>query len=240
MSGMLACLAAALVGVEPGWQPLPGGGMEYILQIKPGTREALHPNEAIESDVPEAVRDVRHVRIVVGRDALPKKLPDPVPAGGAPAGGAPARGSAASPPPSAERWPGRAAAGGASGSPLTAGPWGAKAFAPSSPLKGPASPPPPAALSPDPAGKPLIAQSAGFLEPSGTSGQGGSSSPAVQSPAPAEPQKPWRALWLTALMLCGSLGGNVYLGWIAWGTRSRCRAMLRTADPSAKPHAAGI
>jgi hypothetical protein len=212
MSAILACLAAALVGVETGWRPLPTGGMEYIIQVKPGTREALRPDEAIESDV--EVPNVRHFRFIVGRGPLPKELPVGAPA--AVAGGSPAV--------SAERWPGRAATG--SG--------GVKPFVPTlPPSKGASSPLPPKPLSPDPAVKPLIAQSAGFLEPSAENGKGRSSSPATQAFAPAEPQKPWPALWLTALLLCGSLGGNVYLGWIAWGVHSRCRAMLRAAEPNA-------
>jgi hypothetical protein len=101
------------------------------------------------------------------------------------------------------------------------------------PSKGGSSPLPPKPLSPDPAVKPLTAQRAGFLEPSDENSKGGASSPAAQVSAPAEPQKPWLALWLTALLLCGSLGGNVYLGWIAWGIHSRCRAMLRAAEPGA-------
>lgn len=31
------------------------------------------------------------------------------------------------------------------------------------------------------------------------------------------PQKPWGPLMLTMCALCLSLGGNVYLGWVAWG-----------------------
>jgi hypothetical protein len=235
MSAILACLAAALVGVEAGWRPLPTGGMEYIIQVEPGTLEALRPEDAIESDVPAEVRDVRHYRIVVGRGPLPKQLPAGAPATAAkgveptrtnfaPATGAPAAVVAGSPPGDAERWPGRAATGSAD----------VKPFVPTlPPLKGAASPLPPKPLSPDPAVQPLVAQSAGFLEPSAEHAKGGASSPAAPASAPAEPQKPWLALWLTALLLCGSLGGNVYLGWIAWGTHSRCRAMLRAAEPGA-------
>jgi hypothetical protein len=185
MSGVLACIAAALVGVDYGWRPLPGGGMEYIIQVEPGTREALRSDEAIESDVPPEVRDVRHFRFVVGT----KKLPRDLPAGSA--------GPAAGP---------RPAAIGALG-PLRPNP-----MVPSLPPLGPASSPSPAAAgSPSDAGKDASKPAAG------------------DNPGPAEPAQTWLPTWAWAatLLCCASLGGNVYLAWIACGIRKRCRAMLQ-------------
>ena len=46
-----------------------------------------------------------------------------------------------------------------------------------------------------------------------------------------QPPKPWMALTLTAVALCGSLGGNAYLVWIAMDSRRRYRELF--ADPHA-------
>jgi pyruvate/2-oxoglutarate dehydrogenase complex dihydrolipoamide acyltransferase (E2) component len=225
MSTILVTLAAALVGVETGWRPLPTGGMEYIIQVKPGTREALRPDEAIESDV--EVPNVKHIRFVVGNGPLSREPPVPAAADGstapAAAHAAPATAVEKSPAPTAEAQPHRAAT-----VPT------AKPFVPSlPPSKGASSWLPPKPLPAEPAGKPLAAQSAAYLETSADSGHAASSSPAAQESAAAEPQKPWLALWLATLLACGSLAGNVYLGWVAWGMHGRCRAMLRAAAPAA-------
>jgi hypothetical protein len=41
MCGALFLAALALSGVDVGWQPLPGGGVEYKIQLTPETLEAL-------------------------------------------------------------------------------------------------------------------------------------------------------------------------------------------------------
>ncbi len=68
-------LAAAVLGVDVGWQPLPGGGMEYIIQIEPELLDALRRGEVVVSQVPPQVKDVRQYRIVVGRGRLPRITP---------------------------------------------------------------------------------------------------------------------------------------------------------------------
>jgi len=88
---------------------------------------------------------------------------------------------------------------------------------------------PPAApqrLAPDPAVKPLRGQPATFVEPSGASP---ADKPAAQAPAaalPEQPAKPWLALTFALFGLFASLGGNFYLGWIAWDMRKRCQTLL--------------
>jgi hypothetical protein len=67
----------AAVGVDVGWQPVPGGGYEYIIQIEPEMLEALLEGREIESDIPEFLRDVRSYRIRVGTDVLPQDGPPP-------------------------------------------------------------------------------------------------------------------------------------------------------------------
>jgi hypothetical protein len=39
-------IAAAALGIDVGWQPLPEGGMEYIIQIAPQTLETLKAGES--------------------------------------------------------------------------------------------------------------------------------------------------------------------------------------------------
>jgi hypothetical protein len=43
------------------------------------------------------------------------------------------------------------------------------------------------------------------------------------STTPAGEPKPWL---MTVLALFGSLGGNAYLGWLAWGQRAAYRRLL--------------
>jgi hypothetical protein len=184
MSAILACIAAALVGVDYGWQPLPGGGMEYIIQVEPGTLEALRPDDAIESNLPPEVRDVRRCRIVVGT----KKLPTDPPAGSAAAGPAPR-------------------------------PWPVGGLGPLQPNPMlPSSPPLRSALSPSPAATASATDA----------GKDASNPAAAERSESAEPTSPWLPTWAWAatLLCCASLGGNVYLAWIAWGIRKRCREML--------------
>ena len=65
-------LAATAVGLDYGWQPLETGGFEYIIQIEPELLDALHAGEALRSDLPPDMRDVRSYRIQVGRGPVPK------------------------------------------------------------------------------------------------------------------------------------------------------------------------
>ncbi len=73
----LALLAASVVGVEPGWEPLEEGGWRYHIQLDPENVEALLEGEPIESDVPPELWDLRSYRITVGDEPVPREpLPD--------------------------------------------------------------------------------------------------------------------------------------------------------------------
>ena len=75
MCGNVLCIAAVVLGIEAGWQPLPEGGVRYLIQIEPGVIETLRSGEPIESDIPPQVKDVRGYRISVGTEQLPRELP---------------------------------------------------------------------------------------------------------------------------------------------------------------------
>ena len=90
-----------------------------------------------------------------------------------------------------------------------------------------ASQPVPRTLPQEPAGRPISAEKAAFVEQAGAPQQAATKPADAQQPPPEEPARPWIVLALVALGLFASLGGNVYLGWIAWDFRQRL--VLRNA-----------
>lgn len=66
-------VALAALGVDVGWQPRDGGGMEYIIQVPPESAESLRDGHDIISDVPQFLRDARSIRFRVGQDILPQR-----------------------------------------------------------------------------------------------------------------------------------------------------------------------
>ena len=75
MCGNIVCIAALLLGVDAGWQPLPDGSVQYLIQIEPHLLDALASGEAIQSEIPPEVQNVRGYKITVGTDKLPRALP---------------------------------------------------------------------------------------------------------------------------------------------------------------------
>ncbi len=67
------------------------------------------------------------------------------------------------------------------------------------------------------AAKPLAEHRATFIEPPTTAAS--PPSPPAKTAEPEKVEKPWLPLTLTLLGLFASLGGNLYLGWIAWDAR---------------------
>jgi hypothetical protein len=55
-----------------GWQELRGGGIEYIVQVEPELLGSFH-DQGFTSDLPPNMRDVRSIRIVVGKEKLPNQ-----------------------------------------------------------------------------------------------------------------------------------------------------------------------
>lgn len=71
MTGFLVCLSAAALGVDYGWQPIAGGGIEYVIQIEPQMLDALMRGEDVSSALPAGAQNIRRYRIMVGDSTLP-------------------------------------------------------------------------------------------------------------------------------------------------------------------------
>lgn len=81
MHTLLLCVATAVVGIEAGWQRLPEGGMQYIIQIEPQALDALRAGEPIESYIPREAGEIRSYRLIVGGNkTLPRDTPPAPPA----------------------------------------------------------------------------------------------------------------------------------------------------------------
>ena len=68
---------ASCLGVMFGWQPMPDGShkVEYIVQIEPELAATLQEGQSIPitSDIPDDIGPIGRIRIVVGRDELPRQ-----------------------------------------------------------------------------------------------------------------------------------------------------------------------
>jgi hypothetical protein len=166
MNAIMLCVIAAAVGIDVGYQPLPGGGMQYIIQLGPETIDAMRSGEVLQSDTPAGMKDIRNWQIMMGTGPLPQRLAE-------------------------------------------------------EPRRLPEVQQAPQTLPPQPAGKPISAESTTFLAQSGTSQQPPVKPTAAQPPRQETSARPWMPLILLALALFASLGGNVYLGWVAWEVRKR-------------------
>jgi hypothetical protein len=216
MVGSVLCLAVVTLGIDAGWQPLPDGGLEYIIQLEPHTLERLKQGTELISDFTPDVEGVRSVRIRVGSDDLPR-LALPKPAGNS--RGFPEDPSVISQPrPTYDPF---------GMSNQQAGNSAAARSGQTSP-SGPSFPAPPGAsrvpnpLNPAPDTKPLPERPVTYVEDSQTS-------KAEASPSPTEPavqEVPPLAWMITLGALAASVGGMLYLGWVAWDYRTRYRRLL--------------
>ena len=75
MHTLLLCIAAASVGIHAGWQRMPEGGMQYIIQLDPETLQSLREGAEIESDIPPSAGEVRSYKILMGTRQLPRETP---------------------------------------------------------------------------------------------------------------------------------------------------------------------
>ena len=75
MCGTMLCVVVVALGIDVGWQPLPDGGMEYVVQLEPQTVELLRTGVEIPSDIPANLKNLRRLRITVGNASLVRKMP---------------------------------------------------------------------------------------------------------------------------------------------------------------------
>ena len=232
MSTWAMLTAAALAGVDVGWQPLDNGGFEYIIQIPPDQVQSLLDGQDITSELPPLVRGIRSYRVTVGTNSLPRSGAPPLPV-----------------PPTPEDQP------------VDQAPEETTNDAPPDPVAD-ATPPPalPERLDPDkvahanritdpeqdqteepaeqhatgyrshddqghaddePEGRPPASADAGNQEVRSVPDPWGD--PAEETP---QPTRPWWPLTLALMGLFGSVGLNGYLGWIFFELRSRHRRLV--------------
>ena len=79
MNTLLAYVAAATLGFHVGWERLPDGGMEYIIELDPTSIEALRDKRSLGSDIPAAAGEIRAFRIVMGSGQPKRETPLPKP-----------------------------------------------------------------------------------------------------------------------------------------------------------------
>jgi hypothetical protein len=228
MCGAVLCVAAIALGIDVGWQPLPEGGLEYIIQIEPNMLQRLKDGVEITSDVDPSLRGIRSYRIVVGNKELPRRaLPEP--AGESltlPEDSPPLNKEHASTDPwrlpadpNRDRldWPRRDRF----GSPPAAKPVSSS----QSPSDAGQVSRPPRLLDPANTTRPIEGSSTAFLQPP-TAAEPKPSTPAVANVQPATEKIPPLTWTVTIGALIAAVGGMLYLGWIAWDYRARYRALL--------------
>jgi len=224
MGWLGVCIPVVILGVEAGWEPLPEGGVEYIIQLEPELLETLRRGQSIRSDIRPELRDIRSYRIVVGEGPVPRELPQSAgnpPGAGLPGGSAgPGTSGAAQPEP-----PDVSAQSGPFGPPFG-----------SADMREAAATPPeaePRRLPVEPQGRPIGERPAAFLQQTGaaeSSKTTASSEQARAQPPATQAAPPTLTVILLSIGLFASLGGNVYLGWIGWEARRRWRKLLEAAD----------
>lgn len=243
MSPLLLLVAAATLGVEVGWEPLPDGGHEYTIGIEPQLLDMLRDGTDIISEVPPHIH-VRRYRITVGSGKL-NRIDGERQAANARQGSTDIESAGTEPavssPLESEPEPADVSqVGPTSEAPRFAPPPAEVARAEtqhdlaSEPHHGasleskdekrvePASGPPAMLSASSDDLKPIGGQKASYQDPAEVQAE----KPQLDPGKSVEPSRPWLPLLIAVVMLCGSLGGNAYLGWIAWDARSRYRAAL--------------
>jgi hypothetical protein len=191
--------------------------MEYIIQFAPHELEILkREQDGVEGDVPPEVKDIRAYRVVVGNDVLPRQ-------------DSPRQASATPKVSSPVPWPGISPTPPAQTKPSSNNPFAA--------LNSLVSRYPFGQTTSDPT-KRTEENEAPRLKATGADWRFGETQPKVERPATRESpketkepsketSKPWVPFTVVVLALFGSLGGNVYMGWITWETRARYHALVR-------------
>ena len=227
MYTMILGAAWGLMGLTDGWTVSPSGGITYIVQIEPGELE-MFKRDGIVSDIRPELRDIRTLNIIVGTAKLPhdklppaaaspaaEKLAPPTPSPGPPRGDA----SKTSPPSISKRFPFSGAASELGKSTSDTTPGGSSKLEPESKTRSNEA-------ATERKTSPQKTEDRGTPSRQGTEKRSDTHEQ-TKSLAGKEVPKPWGALTAALVALCGSMAGNVYLGWITWETRKRYRNLLR-------------
>jgi hypothetical protein len=213
MNGVLVLAAVAAMGIEVGWQPLPGGGHEYTIQIEPDLLRVLEGGgEELASEVPPGI-NIRRYRVTVGTGTLVREAGEPPPPVEPPREPAadpadPLGQAPEAPPPTADESPAKDAAD--------------STFAPA---EGDAAhdAAPPEKLPPQRDAGPIQPANYDETPPSGDAAARGEETLNKPMLTGGEPNRPWPVLLGSVALLCVSLGANIYLGWIAMQARQKYR-----------------
>jgi hypothetical protein len=228
MFGSVFCIAAAVLGVDIGWQPNAQGELEYVIQLPPEMAEGMFAGRPIEFDLRPEHQGVRHFRIQVGKEKVPRE-------GGLLAPPREQTASKATPPPSdqklpekppenppvAEKVPPAPAAPPASEPPTAVKLPGFPASGPTKRSPASTADTAPNVLRLDPDVRPLGERPASYAEPDKPMQRTSGNAPSLGDKP--ETLAPLLIAWGTA---AGLLAALVYLGWVHVGTRRRYQALL--------------
>ena len=216
------CVALGILAsaIQWGWQDIAQGGREYIVQIEPQLADIdAFRKDGFSSDIPPGFRDIRRIRIVVGSEPLPNQ--GDMTAGGAAGDGV--RGSGGSgpqsqPPPARRERCHRACA----ADPLKTAP-PSESSSGNVALADGHQPADAAANSGEPTNNAAAPPTSSAQPRSPSDGPVGDE---TQPASSTTPPRPWTTLLAVAGVLIVSLSGNIFLGWIHWGTRNQYRALV--------------
>ena len=217
MSPFFVLVAAAALGIEVGWEPLPQGGHEYTIQIEPQLLDVLKKGEEeIVCEVHPHL-NVRRYRITIGSGKLARH------AGPAQTVAEPAQNYVTSPPKNAsvddrlqDAQQDRYLSDRSDPTPSAGQDPTAATDASDSGI-------PARLLDSENAATPVNHHAPEAVKTK-------KSAPPDQG-ATVEPAPPWPAFLVVLVLLCCSLGVNLYLGWVAWGARNRYRDALSKFRP---------
>ncbi len=213
-----------LAGIEVGYWPVDdSGGVEYVMQIHPDDVSTFVRIGKVESHVPSGVRNIRVCRFQIGTEALQQIEP---PQGSTAEARAAERRAQGLPYETAKQEPRKPQSGSTVLTRLLPG---------ASPRVEPQPQPPRGGKQPSSSVEEDFTRLVGgqakpaAKEPAPTLAANSPPAPAKKTPENDALDKPASSGWWISLMLglLGSLGGNVYLGWITWETRTRYRALVR-------------
>ncbi|HWC89166.1 MAG TPA: hypothetical protein VG433_05915 [Pirellulales bacterium] len=224
MTSATLLTAILTLGVHWGWQPVAGGGIEYIIRIDPFTVDSMRQGHDVFSDLPPSLPAIRSYRVTVSDKPVPHE-------GEPPPAAQPKSVSAARPPAEATGQPSLAGELQLPPPPTT----GSNLFPPPR-LVSPTSQPAGAANSPARASAVAaapIAQHSGSTSSETGPPAAASTNSATNSATSAEPAKPWGPLAGVSIGLFASLAANAWLVWMALGFRAKYLAQVARLKPTA-------